>query len=102
VEQKLGSANKANLSYGNSAIAFKKQSDKQLEQLRKYEEIQQNIAQQLHYLEKSSSKKQLEIEFEKQKNGDMNARMTEAFEALKQSNLKSENVFQIDFRLYYN
>lgn len=52
MEQKLESTKKQITNLNNAGIAFKKQSDKQLEQIRKYEELHQNLTTQtvLHFL----------------------------------------------------
>ena len=43
LEQKCASLTKQNTANGNTAIAFRKQSDKQLEQIRKLEELEKNL-----------------------------------------------------------
>lgn len=47
LEQRCATLTKQNTNHGNTAIAYKKQSDRQLEQIRKLEELQQNLIVQL-------------------------------------------------------
>ncbi|OAJ43914.1 hypothetical protein BDEG_27228 [Batrachochytrium dendrobatidis JEL423] len=70
-EQKFALLSKQSTTYNNMGIALRRQSDKQLEQIRKQEEIEKNMSMQLQVLEKEAAAKAPLLEKEKRKVADL-------------------------------
>ncbi|KAJ1340290.1 hypothetical protein BSLG_005063 [Batrachochytrium salamandrivorans] len=66
-EQKFAMLSKQSTTYNNMGIALRRQSDKQLEQIRKQEDIEKNLSMQLQVLEKEAATKAPALEKEKRK-----------------------------------
>ncbi|KAI8904426.1 hypothetical protein EDD86DRAFT_213406 [Gorgonomyces haynaldii] len=92
LEQKCSSLAKQSTAQNNTVIAFRKQSDKQLEQIRKSEELVRNLTEQLQYLEKQIAAKDTVAEEEKMKNMKSENRITELTTLLDQYNARMEQM----------
>ncbi|KAI8921617.1 hypothetical protein BC831DRAFT_476333 [Entophlyctis helioformis] len=66
-EQKFGLLSKQSATFNNLGIALRRQSDKQLEQIRKQEELEKNLTQQLQVLEKEAAAKAPMLEKERRR-----------------------------------
>jgi E3 ubiquitin-protein ligase BRE1 len=94
LEHKLASNHKQMTSLGNQAIAFKKQSDKQLEQIRKSEELEKNLMAQMRVMETSIAAKMLEIEKIKNSCSELEFTLAQSADTCQKSNQKYEQVMQ--------
>ena len=92
LEAKLGTMMKQHSTLNNSVLALKKQSDKQLEQIRKLEELQKALSQQITHLEREISARQGMIDGHKRKNADLVLQLNEARDNLGKANARVNEV----------
>jgi hypothetical protein len=96
LEQKINLINKQTNSTNNLVLAHKRQSEKQLEQIRKSEELEKTLTQQLSCLEKINSGFEVLLFNEQRKIADLHvdiAKLKDIIQVLEQN---SENVLKIN------
>ncbi|KAJ3299387.1 E3 ubiquitin-protein ligase bre1 [Borealophlyctis nickersoniae] len=91
-DQKCAMLNKQVNTVNNHGIALKRQSDKQLEQIRKLEEREKTLTQQLHLLEKELAAKVTYAEGHQQKAGEYMRQITDLKEKMTRAAAKYDNL----------
>ncbi|KAI9022558.1 hypothetical protein DFJ74DRAFT_768258 [Hyaloraphidium curvatum] len=88
LEAKLNTMAKQNSTINNMAMALKKQSDKQLEQIRRLEELEKTLSQQIAHLEREIAGRQGLIDGHKRKNAELALQANEGREKTERLNQK--------------
>lgn len=92
LEAKIITMQKQQSTLNNVALALKKQSDKQLEQIRRLEELEKSLLQQIAHLEREVSARQTLVDGHKRKNAELVQQFNESKERNERLNGKLGDV----------
>ncbi|KAJ3326207.1 E3 ubiquitin-protein ligase bre1 [Boothiomyces sp. JEL0866] len=95
LEQKVSLLTKQNTTQNNMTIAQKRQSEKQLEQIRKLEELEKNLSLQLSTIERELAQVNPNLEIEKRKYNNLSIQMAELRDSYTALKGKYENLVSI-------